>query len=233
MEPTFSESVLARNFTFKMLTAVHLGDNADKPMLNYNPWSIFDNAATMSGKVVISICDPKLFLTDAARSVTLWTQADFVKQYWNQKPSFHTNPNLKYHNGAWVFGRQNLPFKDYLYQGVVDNDIYLSIVVCSLVDMTKKSWLDWTSQDWIDCDLRNISPSTIHDKYPAIWWMDENPAHGVGAYVFIHENESKQIDSIIIDNWYFEPPSKIIEGSYFYLHDEKDDQPKTKLFKFD
>lgn len=231
----FKGRVLGRTLNLKMMVGASYGKNAKKRMFKTKIWETFDSVEKMQGKVYVTICDPKLFITPFASSVTLKVDSNFVKAYWNQKPSFLSDPSKLYANGAWVLGPQ-FNFEEYLFMGHVDNDIDISMILSSLEDPTKFSWLNWTNSNWLylEDDQKSFLDEYSLDDFrkirPSIWWMDENPGHGVGAFVYVHESATKQIDSIIVDNCYFHVPKDVENyDKHFFMHRTKDGKEDYKI----
>lgn len=232
----FKGRALGRALPLKIMVKASYGKNVKKRMFKTKIWETFDSVEKMQGKVYVSICDPKLFITPFASSVTLKVDSNFVKAYWNQKPRFLYNSSKIYANGAWVIGPQ-FNFEEYLFMGHVDNDLNISMILSSLEDPTKFSWQDWTTSDWIYLkdDQKSFLDEYSLDDFrkirPSIWWMDENPGHGVGAFVYVHESATKQIDSIIVDNCYFHVPKDVENyDKHFFMHQTKDGQEDYKIF---
>lgn len=248
-ESTPEKTVLGRALTYRMMTLFFLEENSKVPMMNKKMWDVIDRVEDANGKVLVTFCDPKIYLSPVASSVNMYLDADFLKRFWNIKPKFVTDPLKEYHNGAWIIGDGPFDFKEYTFFGQLENDIFVSVILSSMNDLTKITWDDWSRKDWSKATegaksvLKDKSLEDVRSVDPSIWWMDDNPGHGVGAFVYAHINKDDKIDSVIVDNWYFYPPTKpkektkkrtsrrqkVNDKSYFYIHAvDKDGHEKCK-----
>ena len=181
----------------------------------------YEKLEDIKDKVVITFTDVGIFGSPIFSGVSLFLKADFVKQYFSVNPIYYEDKSRNYHNCAWLMGPL-FPFQDYKYVGTIYNDIYIGAILVNLIPKTKRSLYFWL-QDDKNLEKSNDSESeqnTFKKNHNSVMWAFENEGHGVGAFVFYHENNEGEIDSVIVDNSYFEYPESVPNES-FLLHQEK------------
>lgn len=212
------EYVFSRKLNCKVLTFAVCGpksDNADFIIAEEIPY--FSKIEDMNGKVLVSFTDPDIFGSLVFENVWLKLRSEFVKEITSIKPTYFHDENRSYHNCAWVMGKL-YSFDSYQYSGTITNDIYIGAVVINLIPNKRRSYKHWFEDEKLS-GISHINESDMKTIHPSLLWISENEGHGVGAFVFYHEDSQGEIDSVMIDNCYFEQPADIPKKA-FILHDD-------------
>lgn len=142
-------------------------------------------------------------------SINLKVTKKFFDQYMRDKLP---TPYYKGNSNAYVYGK--LYKKDMIYIGSHSNDVANTgaydvtdgvkfnsdniYKYCEIAFKKPKIW------NWFDRDFLKV----IKTFYPEILFLGETVGGDVGADVYVHLDSDGEINSIMIDNEYFNKPSK-------------------------
>lgn len=214
-----NKPVLSRKVCLKTLTYIDCGKDSEREgLLLAEKEPYYDNINEAQDKLTVAFTDPEIFASTIFINVWLKLKVDFVKKIKENGPKFYEDKTRNYDNCAWLMG-ELYDFDTYQYAGTITNDISIGAILVNTIPKEKRCFLSW-----FDEELQNVTDiitnqSNMPTSHPSILWASENRAHGVGAFVFYHEDSTGEIDSVIIDNCYFDYPENI-PNETFLLHDD-------------